>query len=340
MLTVGSLFSGIGGIDLGLERAGFDVRWQVEIDDYATRVLEKFWPETRRYRDVRDLSGSTLEAVDCIFGGFPCQPVSVAGKRKAQDDPRWLWPEYARLVDEIRPRYVVVENVPGIYTAGLSDVVSDLATLGFDAEWHSVPATAFGAPHVRERLVLVAVASGSGGGGIGRMVGDSGDQRGRAGTDWGEVVRPRDWSTYSDRSREGGEDVADSDREGLEGRGGSLSGSGEGTAPESRTEGGEGRGTAMADTDSERFRIGEEGYARPWIYPEGERDYPSARRTSLRVGTHWITDPANGPEPLMGRVAHGVPKRVDRLRGLGNSVVPQLFEWIGDLINDHADLSN
>ncbi len=297
MLTVGSLFSGIGGIDLGLERAGFDVRWQVEIDEYAIRVLEKFWPETRRYRDVRDLSGSTLEAVDCIFGGFPCQPVSVAGKRKAQDDPRWLWPEYARLVDEIRPRYVVVENVSGIYTAGLSDVVSDLASLGFDAEWHSVPATAFGAPHVRERLVLVAVASGSGGGGIGRMVGDSGDQRGRAGTDWGEVVRPRDWSTYSDRSRESGEDVADS--------------------------------------DSERFRIGKEGYARPWIYPEGERDYPSARRTSLRVGTHWITDPANGSEPLVGRVAHGVPARVDRLRGLGNAVVPQLFEWIGDLINDH-----
>lgn len=161
--TFGSLFSGIGGLDLGLERSGMECKWQVEIDDYATRVLERHWPAVRRLRDVHDVSRSTVEAVDAICGGFPCQPVSSAGKRKAQSDSRWLWPVFASVVDELRPRIAIVENVPGLLESSAgAEVVTDLAALGYDAEWGVFPASAFGAPHKRYRVFILAYPNGHG----------------------------------------------------------------------------------------------------------------------------------------------------------------------------------
>jgi DNA (cytosine-5)-methyltransferase 1 len=154
-LTVGSLFSGIGGIDLGLERAGMQVRWQCEIDLYCQAVLRHHWPDVRLYGDIHDIDGSA-ERVDLIAGGFPCQPVSLVGKGLAQEDPRWLWPEFARVVGLLRPRYVLVENVPGLTKRGLDLVVTGLAEMGYDAEWQVVSAAAVGAPHLRERIFVVA----------------------------------------------------------------------------------------------------------------------------------------------------------------------------------------
>jgi len=154
--TVGSLFSGIGGFDLGLERAGFEIRWQVEIDPYCLRVLERHWPDVKRYGDIREVDPHELERVTLLAGGFPCQPVSVAGKRLGQDDPRWLWPEFARFVRALRPSFVLVENVPGLLIRGMGDVLGDLAACGYDAEWQVLPDGAFGAPHLRERVFLVA----------------------------------------------------------------------------------------------------------------------------------------------------------------------------------------
>lgn len=156
-MTFGSLFSGIGGMDLGLERAGMVCRWQCEIDPYARRVLAKHWPEVTRYGDIRDLD-DRLERVDLIAGGFPCQPVSLAGKRRGRDDERWLWPELARIVRLLRPRFVLVENVAALAFRGLGDVLGDLCALGYDAEWSAVSACAVGAPHTRERLFLLAHA--------------------------------------------------------------------------------------------------------------------------------------------------------------------------------------
>src|SRR5262245_30804281 len=127
MPTFGSLFAGIGGLDLGLERAGWTVRWQVEIDPFCQRVLAKHWPAVPRYGDVTTLSLERVERVDLICGGFPCQPVSHAGERLAQDDPRWLWPAFARVVRALRPRLVLVENVTGLLSAGMGDVLRDLA---------------------------------------------------------------------------------------------------------------------------------------------------------------------------------------------------------------------
>ena len=156
MLTIGSLFSGIGGLDLGLERAGLGpVLWQVEKDEFCRSVLAGHWPNAKRFEDIKEV-GSELEAVDIICGGFPCQPVSVAGRRKAQQDDRWLWPEFARIVSVKKPRLVVFENVPGLRSAGLRSVLADLASLGFDVEWACVAASDLGAPHQRRRIFAVA----------------------------------------------------------------------------------------------------------------------------------------------------------------------------------------
>ena len=158
MLTIGSLFSGIGGLDLGLERAGMRVLWQVENNAYCNRVLEQHWPAVARYGDVRDVGRHNLEPVDLICGGFPCQPHSLAGKRKGKEDERNLWPEYLRIVDELRPTWVLGENVPGIRTTILDDILDDLEGLGYATRTFDIPACAVGAPHLRHRFFIVAHA--------------------------------------------------------------------------------------------------------------------------------------------------------------------------------------
>jgi len=252
-MRFGSLFAGIGGLDLGLERAGMECIWQVENDDYCNRVLEEHWPDVPRYGDVHDVGRHNLETPDLICGGFPCQPVSLAGKRKAQADPRWLWPEFARVVDELRPRYVLVENVPGLYTLGGAEVLADLASLGYDAEWDAIPAAAVGAPHLRYRVFIVAVDYS-----VGRRLSESNKNTSK------QEAQQRIFETTSTG-------VAD----------------------------------ANAGGRNRRTRIFGEG-----------------RRKELANSGQWTT------EPDVGRVAHGVPARVDRLRALGNAIVPQVAEWI------------
>jgi len=161
-MTVGSLFAGIGGFDLGLERAGFSVRWQCECDAYCLRVLEKHWPAVPRYTDVRRLGiDNAPERVDVLCGGFPCQDISSAGFGAGLDGERsGLWHDYARIVGLIRPRYVLVENVAALTFRGLGRVLGDLARLGFDAEWSSLSACEMGFPHPRQRLFIVAYTNG------------------------------------------------------------------------------------------------------------------------------------------------------------------------------------
>lgn len=186
-MTFGSLFAGIGGMDLGLERAGMVCKWQVEINDYATRVLEKHWPNVRRWRDVRDFPpkcnrcAAFLErfrcnspdecdcprcqglcecdewTVDLIAGGFPCQDISVAGNGIGIDGERsGLWREFYRVIHCLRPSYVIVENVPALLGRGLGRVLGDLAAIGFNAEWSLLSACSMGAPHTRERVFIIA----------------------------------------------------------------------------------------------------------------------------------------------------------------------------------------
>jgi DNA (cytosine-5)-methyltransferase 1 len=159
------LFSGIGGFSLGLERAGFKTVAFCEIEPFCRDVLRKHWPNVPIYEDVKGLTAERLRAVgievDAICGGFPCQDISLAGKGAGIEGERsGLWFEYARLIGELRPRVVIVENVAALRNRGLDRILGEMAALGYDAEWHCIPASALGAPHRRDRIWIVAYASG------------------------------------------------------------------------------------------------------------------------------------------------------------------------------------
>jgi DNA (cytosine-5)-methyltransferase 1 len=258
-MNVLDLFSGIGGFSLGLERAGMRTVAFCEIDPYCRAVLRKHWPDVPVFDDVRTLTATILGltksnrcgsgrprrsypagqgqqqsnrplSIDVICGGFPCQDISVAGKGAGLKGERSsLWSEFARIIGEVRPRYVVVENVAALLSRGLGDVLGDLAALGYDAEWHCIPASAVGAPHRRDRVWIVA---------------DAAQQHVDRGGDSGPRWRPE-----------------------------------------------------------------------------------------LANGGWWLV------EPELGRVAHGIPNRVDRLKGLGNAVVPQIPEIIGRAIMNELKFS-
>jgi DNA (cytosine-5)-methyltransferase 1 len=271
MLTVGSLFAGIGGIDLGLERTGhFKTHWFCERDPYCQRVLAKHWPDVPVCEDVANI-GADTPAVDVIAAGFPCQPVSHAGRRKAQDDDRWLWPHLERCISVLRPRGVLLENVPGLLTAGFDDVIGGLAACGYDAEWDCIPAAAVGAPHLRDRVFIIAAA-----------MADAPQLQRHGGDDNpGECSQ----SQPVPESRDGGWPSPMANAAGI---------------------GRPGPGQPIHPSDSA-------------AHPHGEAGQPEHGRKSQV----WAA------EPNVGRVADGVPKRVDRLRALGNAVVPQVAEYVG-----------
>lgn len=257
-MTFGSLFAGIGGIDLGLERAGMTCAWQSEIDEYACGILSSHWPDVPRHGNVRGLTAKELTPVDLIAGGFPCQDISHAGKRAGLSGSRSsLWWEMGRAIRLVRPKHVLVENVAALLVRGMGTVLGDLAESGYDTEWDCIPAAAVGAPHIRDRIFVVAYADASG------RREDIGDL----------LPRERD-------SAWRGKDVADAAGTGLE----------------------------------------------VWSDPEGLRQFAAT------VGARqWAV------EPDVGRVADGVPARVDRLRTLGNAVVPQVAEFIGHMILARTD---
>jgi len=259
-VRVGSLFSGIGGLDLGLERAGMTVVWQSEIDPYASRVLAKHWPNVPNLGDVTTIDWSTVEPVDIICGGYPCQPFSLAGVRRGDADPRHLWPHFADALRHLRPRWALLENVPGHLSLGFGRVLGDLAELGYDTEWDCIPAAAVGAPHLRYRIFVVAHAN-------------------------SDAVRQQPVSVFGCDSAA----FAAID--------------------------GEQREMAYADNGRRNGRTGVIG---------------ARRRGQPTDSGQWAT------EPDVGRVAHGIPARVDRLRCLGNAVVPQVAEWIGHRIMEVA----
>lgn len=156
-LVIGSLFSGVGGLELGLEWAGLGpVEWQVELDPWCRGVLAMHWPHAQRHADVRHVGAHNLEPVEVICGGFPCQDVSVAGKGAGLAGARsGLWAEYLRIVEELRPRAVVIENVAALVTRGLDRVVADLDAAGYRVEGRIIAAADVGAPHRRERLFAI-----------------------------------------------------------------------------------------------------------------------------------------------------------------------------------------
>lgn len=289
-LTHLSLFSGIGGLDLAAEMAGFRTVGQCEWADYPTKVLEKHWPDVPRWRDIRKLTGESfyektgMRTVDVISGGFPCQPFSVAGKRRGKEDDRYLWPEMLRVISEFQPTWVVGENVAGIVNMALDQVYADLENEGYSVQSLIIPACAVDAPHRRDRCAIVA---------------------------WDANRRDRDaWAEREVEERENAEPAGICDDV-----------STEKAQPERRCD-------VLSDTDNRGrslWRDGElpavEETATSWTDHRG-------RAAEYVTGEWW---PA---EPDVGRVAHGVPSRVDRLKCLGNAVVPQQFYPIFQAIAD------
>lgn len=276
-LTVGSLFSGIGGIDLGLERAGMTVKWHSEIDPYACRVLKKHWPKVPNLGDITTVNWENVPYVDVIAGGYPCQPFSLAGRRNGENDLRHLWPYFRKAISVLRPQYALLENVRGHLTLGGLSVIEDLAAIGYDCEWRIISAASVGANHRRDRLIIVAYSRPQFGGFV-AYGNDSGSH---------DEICPR-----RDAIRHGSANVADTNVRQTGGwHGGNAAN----------------RGPVFG---RDNYLRGTQGYAgREW----------------------WQTEPA------VGRVADGIPARVDRLRGLGNAVVPQVAEVVGRLIMEHAN---
>ena len=162
-MKVLSLFSGGGLGDYGLELAGMEIVGQVEIDDYCQKILKLRWPEVSKFRDIREVKGNEVikrcGGIDLISGGFPCQPFSCAGQQRGKEDDRYLWPEMLRVVSEIKPTYVLGENVTGIIKSSLDEVLSDLENIGYSCQSFVIPACAFDAPHKRNRVWIVAYSN-------------------------------------------------------------------------------------------------------------------------------------------------------------------------------------
>lgn len=323
-MRFGSLFCGIGGFDLGLERAGMQCAWQVEIDPYAQKVLAKHWPEVRRHADVCTFPPEEGDwEVDVICGGFPCQDISYAGKGAGLTGARsGLWYEFARIIGQLRPRYVIVENVSALLTRGMGEVLGTLASLGYDAEWHVIPASAVGAPHRRDRVWIVAYTDRRQVRGVNADAGDGGTlpQQGAlrvvCGSGCGDDVP--DAIGFADALR--GDGAAGSAA--VAGR--RLHAGGGQRNRGTRCAGQAGQSACdVADADCGLWqRVG--GFWDQVAQPRcGEGQLERGRD---RGREWWAT------EPDVGRVAHGVPSRVDRLRCLGNAVVPQVVELIGRAI--------
>jgi len=162
MITIGSLFSGIGGFELGLERAIPNAKtiWQVEQNEFCRKILEQHWADAKIYDDVRNITKDNVERVDILCGGFPCQDLSIAGKGKGINaEKSGLWWEMHRIINELQPSIAIMENVPAITIRGLGAVLGSLSEIGYDAEWCTIRASDFGAPHRRERWFCISYPS-------------------------------------------------------------------------------------------------------------------------------------------------------------------------------------
>ena len=253
-LTHLSLFSGVGGLDLAAEWAGFQTVGQCEWADYPRGVLQKHWPDVPKWRDIRTLTKegfrerTELDTVTVLSGGFPCQPFSTAGKRRGKEDDRYLWPEMLRVISEIRPTWGVGENVAGLVSLALDTVLSDLEGIGYACQTLIIPACAVDAPHRRDRCAIV-------------------------GYDTHRIYGPQAIATVC-----GGEN------------------------PDSS-------GVCEVVPNTNSIRLQESGV----------QGFSEESARAAADNNRWLT------EPDVGRVAHGIPHRVDRLRCLGNAVVPQQF---------------
>lgn len=305
-LSHGSLFSGIGGFDLAAKWMGWNNIFQVEKDDWCRKVLAKNFPKTERFADIKDFTGNEYtNRIDVISGGFPCQPFSVAGQRKGKDDDRYLWEEMLRVIATIKPAYVVGENVTGIIGLALDAVLSDLEAQDYTTETFIIPACSKNAWHRRDRVWIVAYTNS-----IGRK----------------------------NEQKENGKSVCNGERNNpIEKQGREQQQCRIGKSS-----------FVFSDTKSKlrnERKHGEHKEQREIQLQTGGSNSISAntndtgckeQRETITNGTKFIAPKCRSwweAEPRVGRVVDGLPGRVDRLKGLGNAIVPQvayeIFSAIG-----------
>lgn len=315
-LTHLSLFSGIGGLDLAAEWAGIQTIGQCEWADYPTKVLEKHWPNVPRWKDIRTLTKESFyeragrRTVDIISGGFPCQPFSVAGKQRGKEDDRYLWPEMVRVIKELRPTWVVGENVAGIVRMALPEILSELEACGYRTRTFLIPACAVGARHRRYRVAIVANTESK----FERRlsVGEEPEKPGlvsgceNAGHTYGAGLQTERTKQQPTRASRTGKNVQYSDSAGW---------------PEQHF---------SKEPDKQGFSGGRRN-ERGWSdRSEGERAVESAlggvaSRIPGRLDRDFLINHYWDIEPDIPRISSGAEYRVDRLKCLGNAVVPQQF---------------
>jgi DNA (cytosine-5)-methyltransferase 1 len=274
-LKLGSLFSGIGGFELGLEDSipGLETVWQVEQNKFCQRILSKHWPEAKIYDDVREINKNNVESVDVLCGGFPCQDISIAGKQRGvnEGEKSSLWWEMWRIISELRPQVIVLENVSAIVTNGGTDVISSLTQLGYDCGWCVIRSGAdFGAPHIRSRWFCVA---------------------------------------YPNSNRNGTQNTFCS--------GGSF------------TEMCIDRDEFAASTYPHSKRIEKQSFNTFTMETGKFSECRSSETSRIYTRNYWEKFPTQSP---VCRGNDGVPNRVDRIRALGNAIVPQASAWVGKKI--------
>lgn len=290
----GSLFSGIGGFDLAAEWMGWENVFQVEWDKFCQKVLAKNFPNVKRYGDIKEFDGTEWKGrIDIISGGFPCQPFSQAGNRKGTKDDRYLWPEYLRVIREIKPSYVVGENVPGIIDMELDNIITDLENEGYTTEQFIIPACAVGAPHRRDRVWIIAYTF------------NNTDR-----TQRGQISETKNLQGINREALYPG-----------------LSGRTDKSIANTRLLGqalSEEQTTGNKQHDKKTLTNGDSEYSKEYI-----------RRNKLRQKGREVAPGRSLYEPLWDRnwievasevcrVDDGVPAKLDRIKSLGNAIVPQI----------------
>ncbi len=396
-LKVASLFSGIGGMDLGLEATGhFKTILFSENNEFCQKILKKHWPDVPIIKDVRSINGKEIEKADVIVGGFPCQPFSVAGKRKGKEDERHLWPEMFRIIKEARPSIVIGENVPGIINVqmALGQCVADLEGEGYKVQPVVLPACSVNAPHRRYRVFIIAMVDTDNL----RFPQHSGEEKEKqvrrtetpivsGGSFMANSGRSEWWQQPSGNTESVGRGAYEKTQWST--HSGSLGGSGEGAEAVADTTGIISNGGGRGDHSKEReiqwetgrkssflansvSRNVETGRERQWEIRKGHQGEGASDNvacgseaaesknvadtcgTGLSSASSSRSDEESGEEsrnefpagcgsaldwgdisgnwtvePNVGRVAHGVPDRIHRIKALGNAVVPQLTYVIG-----------